>query len=413
MPEFETPPTRCDFCSNHETRWRYPCPDFSLDVPSLQGWHSDGDWAACDPCSTLIEAGQWDALATRSQKHLNRLHPDGKLAPTQVKGSLAIIHQGFRQRRSGPRQAQPVRDRPFTEAGTYSRALDERDKLYRSLLTPGLREHATRTLQYRDGKTNLSLEEATKLVDLTYKSVSDAEVGFVSRSVCRILAETADSIPEVTVQPEQLPTPSGFLVLQEPYPIHAGLPSEATDTLISAGPVVYLSWRPWRNNQGERGLHVIGWLRLDDGVNAPVSVPWQYGQTWAEAAALKVTKGDQYATERILRYLAALLAFCEQQLIVSRPGVPERATRRRLEREGKLVSDILVVELRRVQIHHDSHGEEHRQIAQDFSFLVSGHWRRQPYPSTKTVRAIWIKPTIKGNRDAPLRARTRVFAIVH
>jgi hypothetical protein len=413
MPEFETPPTRCDFCSNHETRWRYPCPDFSLDVPSLQGWNSDGDWAACDPCSTLIEADQWDALVTRSQKHLNRLHPDGKLAPTQVKGSLAIIHQGFRQRRNGPRLALPVRERPLTEAGTYSRALDERDKLYRSLSTPGLREHAIKSLQYRDGESRLSLREAEALVDLTYKSVSEAEVGFVSRSVCRILVETADSIPEVTVQPEQLPTPSGFLVLQEPYPIHAGLPSDAADTLVSAGPVVYLSWRPWRNDVGERGLHIIGWLRLQDGVNAPVSVPWQYGQTWAEAAALKVGKGEQYATERILRYLAALLAFCEQQLIIPRRGVPERATRRRLEREGKPVSDILVVELRRVQTRHDSHGEEPRQIAQDFSFLVSGHWRRQPYPSTQTIRAIWIKPTIKGNRDAPLRARTRVFAIVH
>jgi hypothetical protein len=405
MPEFEAPPNRCDFCSNHETRWRYPCPDFSLDVPSLQGWNSDGDWAACDPCSTLIEAGQWDALVTRSQKHLNRLHPDGKLAPTQVKGSLAIIHQGFRQRRNGPRQALPIRERPTTEAGTYSRALDEREKLVRALSGPGVRDRLVSAVLDKAGP-----EAARELVLATLRSVDGAEVGFVSKTVCRILTETAPSIPLVTLEPEQLPAPNLFLALQDPLHLHEG----PYDDLTMLQPLFAISWAEFSptNDAPRGGIHLIGWAK-QHGYYAPFSVNWPYGQTWGEAYTDQELGGSSVVREKVLRWLAALLAFCEQQLILPRRGAPERSARRRLERENKPVSDILVVELRRVQTRHDGHGEEPRQIAQDFSFLVSGHWRRQPYPSTQTVRAIWIKPTIKGNPSMPLRARKRVFAIIH
>ena len=84
---------------------------------------------------------------------------------------------------------------------------------------------------------------------------------------------------------------------------------------------------------------------------------------------------------------------------------PERATRRRAAREGWADRDIVVVRLRREagEEHHETHGEanySHR-------FIVSGHWRLQPYPSEGISRQIWISPYVKGPEDQPLVVRPR------
>lgn len=54
-----TPPV-CDFCSDKRVRWEYDCEDFTI-----ADWGSSGQFAACDACSALIEAADWDALKTR------------------------------------------------------------------------------------------------------------------------------------------------------------------------------------------------------------------------------------------------------------------------------------------------------------------------------------------------------------
>jgi hypothetical protein len=64
----------CDFCVDprEPVRWRYPAKDFRLstfDPGSIAGIGSRGDWAACDPCHTLIEGADttgWAPLAQRS-----------------------------------------------------------------------------------------------------------------------------------------------------------------------------------------------------------------------------------------------------------------------------------------------------------------------------------------------------------
>jgi hypothetical protein len=61
---------QCDFCSMPGPVWRYPARSFvAYCAPNVAG-ESVGDWAACDLCHVLIEAGDRRGLAQRSLDEL-------------------------------------------------------------------------------------------------------------------------------------------------------------------------------------------------------------------------------------------------------------------------------------------------------------------------------------------------------
>jgi hypothetical protein len=75
-PQFTTAPPAtqspllCDFCSEPEPSWVYPCRDIvliPLDAPPEEkSYVSEGDWLACDGCSPFIERGDWTGLIDRN-----------------------------------------------------------------------------------------------------------------------------------------------------------------------------------------------------------------------------------------------------------------------------------------------------------------------------------------------------------
>jgi len=62
---------QCDFCDSREPQWRYPCESFTVMLTFVHTngdlltvpWASNGDWAACNFCSELIEQEKWRELA--------------------------------------------------------------------------------------------------------------------------------------------------------------------------------------------------------------------------------------------------------------------------------------------------------------------------------------------------------------
>jgi hypothetical protein len=62
---------RCDFCNNDYPTWVVPVNSFPM--PGLPGHNSDGDWAACETCKTLIVKSRWDTLARRAVDHSSDL----------------------------------------------------------------------------------------------------------------------------------------------------------------------------------------------------------------------------------------------------------------------------------------------------------------------------------------------------
>jgi hypothetical protein len=89
---------------------------------------------------------------------------------------------------------------------------------------------------------------------------------------------------------------------------------------------------------------------------------------------------------------------------------PQPAEVRRLLRRGDPNPTVNTVALRRSQHSDDSPilatGREYRH-----QWIVSGHWRKQWYPSIEDHRPIWISPHIKGPDGAPLLKSERVYTL--
>jgi hypothetical protein len=99
--EFHTEDIRCDFCSDAEVKWSYPANDF-IELSSM--WGSAGDWAACDACHDLIEAGNQRGLSERSVERYFIHHsiiPDTKQTRALMLREITMLHQAFFHARSG------------------------------------------------------------------------------------------------------------------------------------------------------------------------------------------------------------------------------------------------------------------------------------------------------------------------
>lgn len=303
---------------------------------------------------------------------------------------------------------------PRTQASVYSRALELQERLVRSL------DNA----QFRWMLSNAtSLFHLTPLdiskIEMMLASVKESDAGYVNSTVCSLILDSMKGIPDVELRAEQLPTPNGFFMLEQPF----RLPVDHIPDIGKVGPVRAISWRTFHTDDRHRfntvafagaGIFISIWANHEidhPSELRPVHVAsWGFGQRLGDAAVGKETDEERLIAGAALCWLAALLAFCEQRLIATPRGRPERATRRRIERSGREPSDVLVVELRRV----DQLASEPSGGAREWScsWAVSGHWRHQWYASKQAHRAIWISPYIKGDLDKPLRQRRRVLAVV-
>jgi hypothetical protein len=90
---------KCDFCSGPKPTWKYPCEDFVL-AGTVLG--SDGAWAACDECASLIEQNDRKGLAARCLETFHLVHPDAQYLPRRsVRKTLEEIHRYFFRHRDG------------------------------------------------------------------------------------------------------------------------------------------------------------------------------------------------------------------------------------------------------------------------------------------------------------------------
>lgn len=89
----------CDFCFDSRLRWEYPCETFT--IPDIH-FGSENGWLACDRCSTLIEADDWEALASRSIRSWeNRMGGSDEWQESMIRR----IQKGFAEHHEGERIA--------------------------------------------------------------------------------------------------------------------------------------------------------------------------------------------------------------------------------------------------------------------------------------------------------------------
>jgi len=147
--------------------------------------------------------------------------------------------------------------------------------------------------------------------------------------------------------------------------------------------------------------------------------PMMYGMTIQEMLERAVIKNEHvkelyetneaeitHATSNLLRFLQTLWRLLGQRVAVGMQAQPSRGYRRRAERAQFPEKYVTVITLRRPK---SESGVPARSVEWSHRWLVSGHWRWQPY-GDGTHRQIWISPYIKGPDDAPLVIRgARVF----
>jgi hypothetical protein len=100
--------------------------------------------------------------------------------------------------------------------------------------------------------------------------------------------------------------------------------------------------------------------------------------------------------------LAAIL-FLRQEWVRTEPVHFARAFRRKYEREHREVPAVKTVLLRRAAKSNDSQSVSQSDREYSCQWIVSGHWRRQYYPSKGVHAPKYIAPYPKGPEGKPLR----------
>jgi hypothetical protein len=242
----------------------------------------------------------------------------------------------------------------------------------------------------------------------------------VSPDMTDLMTGAAQSLPGYRLHPDDVPVPVGFCLYGRPVGITDG-----------SEPIVGVSWETM-----PVGVAIAWYSRLRPasmdtlsrhlGLNAESSMPMRVtyeGRTallpFAEAQQFDVdivhiSGGDRApdpddpATEVdvLARQLLTTWLVMGEPYIVEEKLEPDRATRRRLLRQGDVeAAGVRLLMLRRARGAASGMGGDRRY---QHRWIVSGHWRRQWYPSRGEHRPRWIAEHLAGPDDAPLLGAERV-----
>jgi hypothetical protein len=160
----------------------------------------------------------------------------------------------------------------------------------------------------------------------------------------------------------------------------------------------------------------LTYFTLSEGQNLRNRVSVFEKNTEAQKDYVGYNDDDLWAHE--VRWIFTTFLMFDQRLLASRRervAPHNKAQKRRMERAGNSVDQsINVVTLRRfLEQGHEGDERPSNEPWYTIRFEVSGHWRQQFYPSTKTHKPKWILPYEKGPKDAPFQAKDkRIFAAV-
>jgi hypothetical protein len=231
------------------------------------------------------------------------------------------------------------------------------------------------------------------------RSIATATLVWCDPPMVDMWAAAADTYPDEPLQPHQLPDQDGIVILAKPLPrvIEAAGP-QGPKELISAitwsttgnagSTVVLLTWNR------HRGIDRIGWFdRPKQTILAPGLSP----------STLSVRQiGSRPEGETIARLLQALAGLIRSPLVEESTAFGSKAARKVAAKAGMAEPRIRRVYLRRPQ-----HADEELQAARDSragrsprGHWVSGHWKRQWYPSIAEHRWVRVEGYPRGDFDA-------------
>lgn len=259
------------------------------------------------------------------------------------------------------------------------------------------------------------LREPSKFSEIIGNSLEDGDAHYVSSRVCdTIMNHAAQMPPESTLHRTLYTGQIGVFYYEKLMPYHWDghevayevNPNDPDHPSRTYGVRAMLVVRITPEDYEEAGrlpslfglLMLLFVVPMDEPYVPPMLGAigfWRYGDTWhddpantlskAEEAEMSESDKDQlrlglktYAWHRAM--FMALMAFEKQKLTAVSHHAPGRGTRRRAEKEGKVVSDVRVILLRKIEYINKHEGEPTgRHIG--VRYWVDPFWRNQWYPS--------------------------------
>lgn len=122
------------------------------------------------------------------------------------------------------------------------------------------------------------------------------------------------------------------------------------------------------------------------------------------------------ASMRLGQFFIAGLVWLNQRVLSTAPAEGTRQVSRQIQRKYYLKRrpGVTVVHLRRRE-GTSSQGDGQSGRTYTCRWVVTGHWRNQPYgpAGKKWHRPIWIDGYVKGPADQPLRETQKIFSVKH
>lgn len=232
--------------------------------------------------------------------------------------------------------------------------------------------------------------------------ILNADSYFVSADFGRLVSGAAAALPPETRLSEQdFLTPTGWVSLAEPL----DWSSVESQSVYPSGPgaAEYLAVQA-----GVLARHLVNGFYYEAHSGLVAITP--FSDTYPLPISGFYGRADSTIGSGVhVGWIKAFALLTSQQSVSeTEECAPPRAARKRAER-AHVAPLIRVIRLpRRVR---ERASAEHKTVDWQNRWIVSGHWRNQPWgPERKRVRPIWIAPYVKGPDSAPLKpAAHRLF----
>jgi hypothetical protein len=232
---------------------------------------------------------------------------------------------------------------------------------------------------------------------------------YVSAEMTSVAQLAAHQMPAEPLLPTDLPSPTGFCVWECPMVVK--------DVRGKDVVVVGFSWTSNYNKGVQIVLYSDPFDPRDDYSNSIGGKPEEIikGGRFLPVGTGSWVFNDPPSNDPVeFMVPRAVWKLMGQTLCCVKHTQPERAVRRRLEREKSrdwARSLVRVVTLRR-EVTGETKAAADRPLEWTHRWLVSGHWRNQWCPGLKTHRLRWITPYVKGPVDKPLIVKATVKQLV-
>jgi hypothetical protein len=248
-----------------------------------------------------------------------------------------------------------------------------------------------------------------------FHSLKDASLWFVGKDMCDLLDGAAPQLPNTPLTDDICPFPEGLVVFEKPL---FGIDAQGSDHEVAVG--AYLWGRSLWSGDYSRMIGITVYGPNPSAHQRHLVLPlgqliWPYGHgpddglDWMvdrDSRPANLTPAQKASMAEDRRRLMALWLLSSQPGIAQHRDYIDRATAKRELRAAEkarrrpLDSRVRIITLRRPpQPSSDAAGNH---VDWQHHWMVSGHWRKQPYgPDRSLRRPKYINPYVKGDPDKP------------